>query len=126
MVKIDPLTLTLIAAILNGVSLAVGMIIGTRMTGNIFEKKLNKMINKSATAQRFMKLLEKADKIFGDDQAVEQVTRFFKEATDLVSSPEAKNFFKNVTEIMKGLSGPKNPSLPPKPHTKKTEQTKKF
>ncbi|MBA7489936.1 hypothetical protein ES702_00470 [subsurface metagenome] len=126
MVKIDPLTLTLIAAILNGVSLAIGMIIGTRMTGNIFEKKLNKMINKSATAQRFMKLLEKADKIFGDDQAVEQVTRFFKEATDLVSSPEAKNFFKNMTEIMKGLSRPKNPSLPPKPHTKKTEQTKKF
>jgi len=75
------------------------------MTGNVFEKKLNKMIDKSPTAQRFIKLLEKTDKIFGDEQAVEQVTRFFKEAADLVSSPEAKQFFKNVTDLMKELGG---------------------
>jgi len=103
---VDQLTLTLVAAILNGVSLAVGMIIGTRMTGDVFEKKFKNIVDKSPTAKRIMKLLEKVDVLFGDEQAVEQFTRFFREAADLVGSEEAKSFFKNVTELMKDLSEP--------------------
>ena len=103
MTKIDQLTLTLIAAVINGASLMIGMYLGTRMTGDVFEKKLTKMIEKSSTAQRLTKLLEMSDKLFESEQAVEQFTRFFKEAADLVSSKEAKNFFKNVTELMKDL-----------------------
>ena len=90
---------------INGASLMIGMYLGTRFTGDVFERKLNKMIEKSATAQRLTKLLEMSDKLFGDEQAIEQFTRFFKEAADLVSSPEAKNFFANVTELMKDLGG---------------------
>jgi uncharacterized protein YneF (UPF0154 family) len=100
----DELTLTIIAAILNGVSLAIGMIIGTRMTGDTLEKKLKKMVKDSPTAQRLLKTIKKLDKLFGDDQAVENITGFFKEARELVGSPEAKNFFTNVTELMKQLS----------------------
>jgi len=75
------------------------------MTGDVFEKKFNKMIDSSPTAQRVLRLMEKSDALFGDDKLVEQVTRFFKEAGDLVSSSEAKNFFKNVTVMMKELGG---------------------
>jgi hypothetical protein len=55
--------------------------------------------------KRLMKAMEMTDKLFGDEQAIEQVTKFFKEASELVGSPEAKNFFRNVTELMKSLSG---------------------
>jgi CHASE3 domain sensor protein len=79
------------------------MIIGTRMTGDTLEKKVKKMVNDSPTAQRLLKIMEKSDKLFGDDQAIAQITGFFKEARALVSSPEAKNFFTNVTELMKQL-----------------------
>lgn len=79
------------------------MIIGTRMTGDTLEKKVKKMVNESPTAQRLLKVMEKSDKLFGDDQAVEQITGFFKEARILVSSPEAKNFFTNAMELMKQL-----------------------
>ena len=80
------------------------MIVGTRMTGDTLEKKVKKMVNDSPTSQRLLKIMEKSDKLFGDDQAVEQITGFFKEARTLVSSSEAKNFFANVTELMKQLS----------------------
>ena len=88
---------------INGASLMIGMYLGTRFTGDVFEKKVRSIIDKSPTAQKLAVLLEKTDKILGDEQAVEQFTRFFKEAADLVSSKEAKNFFKNVTELMKDL-----------------------
>jgi hypothetical protein len=55
--------------------------------------------------KRLMKAMEMSDKLFGDEQAIEQVTKFFKEASELVGSPEARSFFKNVTELMKSLSG---------------------
>ena len=57
----------------------------------------------SPTAQRLLKLLKTSDKLFDDEQTIEQVTGFFKEARELVSSPEAKNFFTNVTKLMKEL-----------------------
>jgi len=114
---VDELWLTLLSSLLGGVSLAVGMIIGTRLTGDVFEKKLKKMTDESPTAQMLIKFLKQADKLFGDDQLVEQVTKFFKEASDLVSSPEAKNFFANVTKLMQDLSGEEKDSiqLPKKP-----------
>lgn len=100
----DEIIISILAALFNGVMLMLGVYLGSRMTGDVFEKKFTKIIDKSPTAQRLIKLLEKSDKLFGDEQAVEQFTRFFKEAADLVSSPEAKNFFKNATEALKEFS----------------------
>jgi hypothetical protein len=86
------------------VALYLGMTKGTGKTVDIALDKLEKRMKESPTAKRLLKLMEVSDKIFGDEQAVEQMTKFFKEARELVSSPEAKNFFKNVTELMKSLS----------------------
>jgi len=105
---VDALWLTLLSALLSGISLAVGMIIGTRLTGDIFEKKFNKIIENSPTAKSLKKLLKKTDKLLEDnklDELIVKVTKFFEDAGELVSSDEAKNFFKNVTELMKDLGG---------------------
>lgn len=79
------------------------MLIGTRVTGDVIEKKIMKIIDKSPTAKSLKKMLKQADKLFGDKALVTRATTFFEEATTLVSSKEAKNFFANVTELMKQL-----------------------
>ena len=99
--------MTLIAAILNGVSLAIGMLIGTRLTGDVFEKKITKIMDKSPTAKSLKKLVERTDKLLEEGKAeelIDKVTKFFDNASELVSSPEAKQFFANVTVLMKDLS----------------------
>ena len=81
------------------------------------------MADKSETVKMGKKLIKKIDKLSEEgkiDELIEKVTKLIDNTSELVSSPEAKNFFKNVTEMMKGLSGPKKPTTPPpKPHTKK-------
>jgi len=104
-IRLDQLILTLISALINGIALMVGMWLGTRMTSDAIERKIKNILDKSPTAKRFARLMEQTDKLFGDEQAVEQVTRFFREATKLVTSPEARAFFVNATEILKELSG---------------------
>lgn len=81
----------------------LGFTKGTGKTIDIAIEKVEAKVKKSPTAQRLLKLMEKSDELFGDDQAVAQITKFFREATSLVSSPEAKNFFTNMTELMKQL-----------------------
>lgn len=99
--------MTLIAAALNGVCIAIGMMIGTRLTGDVVEKKLKKILDESPTAKSLKKFVGTADKMLVEGRVnslITTVTKFFEEATMLVSSPEAKNFFKNVTELMKEFS----------------------
>jgi len=78
--------------------LALGMYIGTRQTAKEVRRELMSVIEKSETAQILKEILT-------DQTLIEKATRFFEEATVLVSSEEAKNFFKNVTALMKELSG---------------------
>jgi len=102
----DELVAMMISAVLNGISLAIGMIVGTRLTGDVFEKKVTKILDESPTAKSLKKFVKTADGLLEEgkvDKLIEKVTKFFDEAGGLVSSPEAKNFFKNVTELMKGL-----------------------
>jgi len=120
----DELALIIISAVLNGISLAIGMIVGTRMTGDVFEKKLMKIMKKSPTVKSIAKFVKKADKLLEEGKAealIDKITRFFDDASELVSSPEAKNFFKNVTELMKDLGGEAKVELKlPKKEVKKT------
>ena len=81
----------------------LGFTKGTGKTIDIALEKVELKMKKSPTAQRLLKLLETSDKLFGDEQAVEQITNFFKEARELVGSTEVKNFFTNLTELMKQL-----------------------
>lgn len=94
----DQLIILVIGAVLNGLMLAVGMIIGTRLTAKSMRKEVEAMLEESETAQAVKKVVT-------DQKLVEKATKFFDEATDLVSSHEAKNFFANVTELMKQLGG---------------------
>jgi hypothetical protein len=108
--QIDVFATVILPAIVSAVSTAVpvyiGVVIGVpKEIDNAFDA-ITAKLQKSPTAKRMMNLLEMSDKIFGDEQAVEQITGFFKEARALVNSPEAKNFFKNATELMKQLSKP--------------------
>lgn len=95
----------LISGIIFGVFMYIGMTKGSEKTVDVVLKKIEEKTEKSPTAQRLLKFLEKSDELFGDDKLVENVTRFFKEAGDLVSSKEAKNFFKNTTKILEELTG---------------------
>jgi hypothetical protein len=95
----------IVSAVSTAIPVYIGVVIGVpKEIDNAFDT-ITKKLQKSPTAQRMLKLMEMSDKLFGDEQAVEQITGFFKEARALVSSPEAKNFFKNMTELMKSLSG---------------------
>ena len=94
----DELILLVLGAIFNGVMLATGMLIGTRLTTKSMIKEVEKMLEKSETAQSVKKLVT-------DQTLIQKATQFFEEATALVSSNEAKNFFRNVTELMKDLGG---------------------
>lgn len=100
----DELVLTLVAALINGISLMFGLIIGTRLTGNTLEKMIRKVMKDSKTLQKVEGVLVKLDKILGDENVINEVTKFFKEASKLVTSPEAKQFFKNAAELMKEFS----------------------
>jgi len=100
---VDELALIILQAILNGAMLAVGMILGTRLTASTMERKIMKMIEKSETAQAFKKLLLRIDEMLRNQEVTSKAEKFFEEATVLVTSPEAKNFFKNLTELMKML-----------------------
>lgn len=121
----NELALVITAAIVNGVFAAIGLYIGftkgTAKTVDIALDKIQKRSEKSPTFQRLIKAMEMTDKIFGDEQAVEQFIRFFKGAADLVGSPEAKNFFENATELMKSLGEPQKVSFK-MPEKKKTER----
>ena len=112
----DSFALIVISAVINGLfavlAVYLGVLKGTGKTVDIALDRIEKRAKESPTAQRLMKLAEMSDKLFGDDQAVEQMTGFFKSARELAeegkrlaSSPEAKNFFVNLTELMKQLGG---------------------
>jgi len=96
-VNSEQLIMMVVSAVLNGVMLAVGMMIGTRLTAKSMRKEVEDMMEKSETVQMLKKFLT-------DQTLISKATKFFEEATTLVSSPEAKNFFKNMTQLMRELS----------------------
>jgi len=129
--KIDPMTQIVLPAIVSAVSTAVplyiGIVLGIPKEIDVVMDSLEARLSKSPTAQRAKRFLELSDKMFGDDQAIAQVTSFFREARELVSSPEAKNFFKNATELMKQFTSKEAPTqplitMPMKPKTTTTER----
>lgn len=98
----DELLILLFSALLNGIMLAVGMIIGTRLTADTFEKKISKMIEKSETANRVTRVLREAE----EKRILDKVETFFTKATELLESEEAKNLFKNLTVLLARLTQP--------------------
>jgi len=90
----------IVSAVSTAVPVYIGVVIGVPKEFDNAIDKIEEKMQKSPTAKRAMKLFEMSDKLFGDEQAVAQITAFFKEARELVGSPEAKNFFKNATKAL--------------------------
>lgn len=90
----------MIASVPTAIILYYGLTRGTGKTVDVALKKLEEKAKQSPTMQRFLKVMEKSDQLFGDDQAIAQITGFFKEARDLVGSKEAKNFFTNASKAL--------------------------
>ena len=103
----------LIKAALSGASLAIGVYMGARLTPKAMRKEMEDWMEQSELFQGIKKLVK-------EQELIEKATKFFEEATVLVSSPEAKNFFKNVTKLMKDLGDPqkKRLSMPEKKRSK--------
>jgi hypothetical protein len=83
----------------------IGLVIGTKLTGRTIEKSVLRIIDKSPTLKKVTNLVEAIDKIIENEKAVQEITGFFKAGRELMQSPEARNFFANVTELLRNLSG---------------------
>jgi len=105
------IVLPLMGILATPIAFYLGFTKGTGKTIDIALEKVEAKMKKSPTAQRLLKVLEMSDKLFGDAQTIEQITGFFKEARELVSGPEAKNFFTNVSELMKQLGEKTEPEV---------------
>jgi hypothetical protein len=104
----DELLVILVSAIINGTMLAIGMVIGSKLTSKSLVKELDKYLGNS-------KLFQAIKELITDQQLTDKATKFFEEATELVGSPEAKNFFKNITELIKKLSENQHEKTPMPP-----------
>ena len=103
-VELDQLLLVLFSAVVNGVVIAVAMYIGFRKglekAVDIIVERMRKRVEESPTASKVVKAIEASDRLFGDGQVVEQMTRFFKSAADLLSSQEARRFFEVLGKLL--------------------------
>ena len=108
---------TLLLAALNGVFLVLGVYLGERYTMNGLERRLNKMFGKSKTWQKLIKILNSPSLEQDLNKLLKNAAGFFEEARTLVSSPEAKNFFKNASELIEQFSSesPEIVKIPKKP-----------
>ena len=111
----DQIVILVLGALLNGATLAIGMWIGTRQSAKAIVKEVEKVLEKN-------ELIKTLKKTLTDQTLLVKATKFFEEATTLVSSVEAKNFFKNATEALKEFSSSESDikvNLPKKPEEMK-------
>ena len=94
----DELVRILINALISGGMLAVGMVVGAKLTSRSMVKEVDKWMQQSELFQALKKTVT-------DQTLIDEATKFFKEARAWISSPEAKNLFVNITELLKELSG---------------------
>jgi len=96
--------LMILSAIINGCMLAVGMIIGTKLTTRTLKKEILSIMEESTTAQTFKKIVEKVDEMLKNQELIEKATIFFDEATKLVTSQQTKEFFEALSSLLKRVS----------------------
>lgn len=110
------LLIVIVSAVANGVMIYIGFSRGSAKTVDLAIEKLEKRAQKSPTAQRLQKIMEASDRLFGDDKAVEQMSKFMKEGTELMSdlnrlakSPEAKEILVITAAFLNRLLNPPEP-----------------
>lgn len=109
---------TIIQALITGSLSAVGLYLGMNLSIDRLIGKMDKRLRASPITQRIEQLLIATEKVTGDEQAIEQITKFFREARELTKSEEVKNLLTTVTELVKDLSSKETSvelKLPKKP-----------
>jgi len=98
MMNLEELIPLLISAALNGTMLAIGMLVGSRLTSKSIVKEIDKWMNKS---EFFIEMKG----MISEQELIPKATKFFEEATTWITSPEAKNLFINIAKALKEFSG---------------------
>lgn len=108
--------LIIVSAVANGVMIYVGFSRGSAKTIDLTIEKMEQRARESPTAQRLLKIMEASDRLFGDDEAVGQMSKFFKEGTELMSdlnrlakSSEAKEVLVITAAFLNHLLNPPEP-----------------
>jgi len=100
----DQLLLMILSAIINGCMLALGMVLGTKLTTRTLKKEILSILEESATAQTIKKIVEKVDEMLKNQELIEKATTFFDEVTKLVTSQQTKDFFEALSSLLKRVS----------------------
>ncbi len=87
----------LLPYLLNAITLIVGLYLGSRVTSKNIIKEVDEWMERSEFFQELKKMAK-------EQELIPKATEFFEEATKLVTSPEAKNFFGNATKVLKEFS----------------------
>jgi len=118
---------TIVQALITGSLSAAGLYLGMNLSIDRLISKMDKRLRASPITQRIEQLLIATEKVTGNDQAIEQITNFFKEARELTKSQEVKNLLITVTDLIKELSSKETSiklELPTKPVVEDTVNDK--
>ncbi len=111
--------LEVVKALISGGMLFIGIYLGSKMSARTIKKELLSTAEESETVQKIKKILNNPEFEGTLKKVLDDAASFFEEAKALVSSPEAKNFFKNASELIEQFSSesPKMLNMPDKPET---------
>ena len=101
MIDFDMLLVNLISAAISGSFLMIGIYFGERLTSRAIPKIMTETISKAPMVAKLSEMMEAINSILGNKEKMEKVIGFFEEARNLMTSPEAKNFFINATVALK-------------------------
>lgn len=97
-------TEVIVNALISGTLSAVGLYLGMNLALNRVINKVDKRVRDSPITKRFEDLVKATEKVTGDNQAVDEITKFFREARELAKSEETKNLLRTLTELVKEMS----------------------
>jgi len=109
--------LEVVKALISGGMLFIGIYLGSKMSARTIKKELLATADESETVQKLKKMLNDPEFEGNLSKLLNNAAGFFEEAKVLVSSPEAKNFFKNASALVEQFSSesPKLLEMPKKP-----------
>ncbi len=109
--------LEVVKALISGGMLFIGIYLGSKMSARTIKKELLATADESVTVHKIKKMFNDPEFEGNLKKLLDNASGFFEEAKVLVSSPEAKNFFKNASELIEQFSSdsPKLIDMPHKP-----------
>jgi len=118
---------TMFYTLLNGAFLIIGVYLGEKLTLDGVEKRVRKFVSGSRRVQQLFVVLDRVSEMLNSpeterdlDRLLTSAAEFFESGKELLSSPEAKNFFVNATELLRQFTKEEKSDLriPEKPKAK--------